>query len=746
MCALLLISLLAFGREKRSIPPSKHAPVWTQGERIHAPNERRTLDDAYMSTDVPKPIPDLGTVESVLNVSATDSIHSIAVYVDITHSWVRDLIITLYAPGDTVGVLLLTELPLDDITALQGWFDDAAAVSILQAAPPLVGGTWRPVQPLSHDTSRTVTGTWRLRIQDQFRLDTGTLNAWGIEINPEVRLTGTIINSLTRDPVEGAVIESIDDGVGTRTLRNGTFTFSRIGYGTHTLRLRRTDYDTLLIPGVVVEQGTPGTLDTAMSMRPNHFEFVSRVDPVLIPDSGQSYPYAYMPINVRQNIVIDSISCTVTISHDYVSDLVLWLQSPLDCVSVMLADRPGGVLTPGAMTECTFDDRAATSITTASPPFAGHFRPAEPLTAFQLDSTQGMWKLVVADTSDIADGNIEYYSLRVIGHYPESQLRVTVRNKFSRQPVPDAKIEFVEWGQYATTDGNGYRSFRPPESQPQTVRITKANYDTLIIPGVVVPPTITVYLDTALTMPPDHFEFDSPPDTVRIPDSPDSIATLDLPIGQDVVIDTLTVKVNITHRRDSDLSIWLKSPLDSMILLASHVNSDSANFIQCVFDDFAADSIGAGRAPFTGRYRPLQLLSLLNGDTARGNWQLIVQDSVDSLAGKLNSFSLHIVGRWIDLPAVDEPGAVVQKLEFYPNYPNPFNSRTEFRFDIPRSGLVTLALYNVLGQKVAELTHGVMDAGSHRLSFDAGGLTSGIYFARLQAAGSVQCRKIVLLR
>jgi hypothetical protein len=81
------------------------------------------------------------------------------------------------------------------------------------------------------------------------------------------------------------------------------------------------------------------------------------------------------------------------------------------------------------------------------------------------------------------------------------------------------------------------------------------------------------------------------------------------------------------------------------------------------------------------------------------------------------------------------------------NYPNPFNPSTELSFTIPNDGVVTLKIFNALGQEVATLINGVRSAGTyHRVTFDAHHLASGVYFARLQSGGHVQMRKMMLLK
>jgi mannan endo-1,4-beta-mannosidase len=82
----------------------------------------------------------------------------------------------------------------------------------------------------------------------------------------------------------------------------------------------------------------------------------------------------------------------------------------------------------------------------------------------------------------------------------------------------------------------------------------------------------------------------------------------------------------------------------------------------------------------------------------------------------------------------------------YENYPNPFNPRTVVSFQLPVAGNVKLAIYDVLGREVRVLQEGRQESGRHEVRFDASGLSSGVYFGRLQAGGAVQTRSMVLLK
>ncbi len=80
------------------------------------------------------------------------------------------------------------------------------------------------------------------------------------------------------------------------------------------------------------------------------------------------------------------------------------------------------------------------------------------------------------------------------------------------------------------------------------------------------------------------------------------------------------------------------------------------------------------------------------------------------------------------------------------NYPNPFNPTTTIRYALPRRSHVTLTVFNTLGQHVATIVNGEVEAGYHEIQFNGSGLASGVYFYKLTAGGFAQVRKLVLVR
>lgn len=80
------------------------------------------------------------------------------------------------------------------------------------------------------------------------------------------------------------------------------------------------------------------------------------------------------------------------------------------------------------------------------------------------------------------------------------------------------------------------------------------------------------------------------------------------------------------------------------------------------------------------------------------------------------------------------------------NYPNPFNPSTEISFSIPKSSLVSLKVYDVLGNQVAELINENKPVGNYAISFNAANLSSGIYFYTIKAGDFTDTKKMMLIK
>ena len=82
----------------------------------------------------------------------------------------------------------------------------------------------------------------------------------------------------------------------------------------------------------------------------------------------------------------------------------------------------------------------------------------------------------------------------------------------------------------------------------------------------------------------------------------------------------------------------------------------------------------------------------------------------------------------------------------YAPHPNPFNASTTISCQLPAASCLSLVVYDIMGREVANLYDGFMGAGYHEFVWDAKGVGSGVYFAVLKYAGSIESRKLLLLK
>jgi len=107
--------------------------------------------------------------------------------------------------------------------------------------------------------------------------------------------------------------------------------------------------------------------------------------------------------------------------------------------------------------------------------------------------------------------------------------------------------------------------------------------------------------------------------------------------------------------------------------------------------------------------------------------------------------------------ATDKSGQVIElgtstvaeivDFKLSPAYPNPFNPTTNLELAIPEAGYVSVKVYNLVGQEVATLVDGMMDANpSYTFQWNAGSLSSGVYLVRAEGAGQMATQKLMLLK
>lgn len=132
---------------------------------------------------------------SIINIPTSFSVSDVNVSIDITHTYIQDLVITLISPTGTEVVLFDRECAAeDDINVI---YDDQASDRIICAGP--VTGTSQPANSLGGFNEESAQGNWTLKVQDFYNGDSGDINSWSIELcEPETNTNSTVlINPLT---------------------------------------------------------------------------------------------------------------------------------------------------------------------------------------------------------------------------------------------------------------------------------------------------------------------------------------------------------------------------------------------------------------------------------------------------------------------------------------------------------------------------------------------------------------------
>ncbi|MCP8308335.1 MAG: proprotein convertase P-domain-containing protein [archaeon] len=144
------------------------------------PTSKSQVTRVYESTDVPRNIYDLETIESIIYVQDKGTIEDINVKIWIYHSFDRNLDVYLISPSGT-EITLFTDVGGNENNFVNTTLDDEASISITSGFAPF-NGAYRPEENLSKLDGEEMQGTWILRIYDDTTTNEGYLSAWSIEI------------------------------------------------------------------------------------------------------------------------------------------------------------------------------------------------------------------------------------------------------------------------------------------------------------------------------------------------------------------------------------------------------------------------------------------------------------------------------------------------------------------------------------------------------------------------------------
>jgi len=136
----------------------------------------------------------------------------------------------------------------------------------------------------------------------------------------------------------------------------------------------------------------------------------------------------------------------------------------------------------------------------------------------------------------------------------------------------------------------------------------------------------------------------------------------------------------------------------------------------------------------------IALATLLKEAEGKGNRSVDNSAYLQELLTKLYGTEKY------ETPSDISENALPSESKLHQNYPNPFNPVTQIKYDLAKTSDVKLSVYNISGQKVAELASGVMNAGNHAVEFDGSKLNSGVYYYTLETDGVSMTKKMVLTK
>lgn len=121
-----------------------------------------------------------------------------------------------------------------------------------------------------------------------------------------------------------------------------------------------------------------------------------------------------------------------------------------------------------------------------------------------------------------------------------------------------------------------------------------------------------------------------------------------------------------------------------------------------------------------------------------------LNESIGAVGGDAGTIILTYNGSTV---GISGNSTVIENYHLKQNYPNPFNPTTKIQFAIPKNGIVTLKVYDMLGREVSTLVSTHLSMGTHVFDFNGANLTSGVYFYRLDVQGQfTETKKMLLVK
>jgi hypothetical protein len=126
----------------------------------------------------------------------------------------------------------------------------------------------------------------------------------------------------------------------------------------------------------------------------------------------------------------------------------------------------------------------------------------------------------------------------------------------------------------------------------------------------------------------------------------------------------------------------------------------------------------------------------------------VIYDSTRKMAygGSASDSSRYSVSNGIITWVEGNISTIPAEYQLFQNYPNPFNPTTTIKYDVPKTSLVKIKVYDVTGKMISELVSRQMEAGSYEINWNGSEYASGVYFYKIETKDFTKVMRMVLIK
>jgi subtilisin-like proprotein convertase family protein len=210
-------------------------------------------------------------------------------------------------------------------------------------------------------------------------------------------------------------------------------------------------------------------------------------------------------------------------------------------------------------------------------------------------------------------------------------------------------------------------------------------------------------------------------------------------------VNNAEVFLAIQHLYVGDLQVTIIAPNGTQKMVLNRSGSSGKHILTIFKDNFIYGTSDANNflPPWSVFVKPDNAMGTFNNSPINGVWQIKITDAASGDAGKLVEWGLMLNST---VGIHNNEGDVPTKYTLSQNYPNPFNPTTKINFALPKSGLVTLKVYDASGKEVALLINEIKNKGTYSVDFNASSMASGVYFYKVSVNYFSEVKKMILLK